>query len=89
MGWSLKREHVPTRHAVVFAPGHATHGQRVVAAIEQKTGLRVDEMEIQAFCRERLARYKVPDTIKTVEALPRNAMNKIVKPRLRPLFDKG
>jgi len=61
-------------------------GQRVVAAVEQKAGMRVKEEEIYEFCRAHLARYKVPDTIKTVDSLPRNAMNKIVKPKLISLF---
>lgn len=72
--------------AAVLAVDDERLGQRVVAAIEQKQGMRVDEKEIYEFCRERLARYKVPDTIKTVDQLPRNAMNKIVKPKLRSLF---
>ncbi len=72
--------------AAVLAVDDDRLGQRVVAAIEQKAGLRVKEEDIYEFCRERLARYKVPDTIKTVDALPRNAMNKIVKPKLVELF---
>jgi len=72
--------------AAVLALDDDRLGQRVVAAIEQKQGARVDEKEIYEFCRAHLARYKVPDTIKTVDALPRNAMNKIVKPKLVSLF---
>jgi long-chain acyl-CoA synthetase len=72
--------------AAVLALDDERLGQRVVAAIEQKPGLHVDEKEIYEFCRERLARYKVPDTIRTVDVLPRNAMNKIVKPKLVALF---
>lgn len=78
--------HPSVAAAAVLAVNDDRLGQRVVAAIEQKPGLRVDEKEIYEFCRERLARYKVPDTIKTVDSLPRNAMNKIVKPKLLPLF---
>jgi len=60
-------------------------GQRVVAAIEQGENA-VPEDVLSDYCREQLARYKVPDAIKTVEALPRNAMNKIIKPKLIELF---
>lgn len=35
---------------------------------------------------ERLARYKVPERVVFVEALPRNAMAKVVKRELEPLF---
>ena len=34
-----------------------------------------------------LQRYKVPEAVRFVAGMPRNAMNKIVKPRLQPLFD--
>ena len=36
---------------------------------------------------ENLARYKVPDAIRFVDEMPRNAMNKIIKARLRDRFD--
>ena len=35
--------------------------------------------EIQAFCRERLADYKVPTRVDFVDALPRNGMGRVVK----------
>ena len=40
------------------------------------------EEELLEFCRGRLARYKVPKEIRFVEALPRNAMNKVSKAEL-------
>ena len=42
--------------------------------------------EIRAYCRERLAPYKVPRALKCVTALPRNAMSKVVKPDVAKLF---
>ncbi|MFG2087985.1 MULTISPECIES: AMP-binding protein [unclassified Spirillospora] len=44
-----------------------------------------DADEIRAYCRERLAGYKVPKHVEFVAALPRNATGKIVKSRLRPV----
>jgi acyl-CoA synthetase (AMP-forming)/AMP-acid ligase II len=38
--------------------------------------------ELIAFCRERLADYKVPRRIDFVDALPRNAMGRVMKPAL-------
>ena len=40
-----------------------------------------------AFCRDRMARYKVPEGLVVVESLPRNAMGKVVKAELAPHFD--
>lgn len=62
-------------------------GERVVAAVQLEAGAEIDEASLRNHARENLARYKVPDVIRIVEELPRNAMNKVVKGRLRPLFE--
>jgi long-chain acyl-CoA synthetase len=67
-------------------------GQRVVAVLELTVEASSQEGEdslletLRTFCEERLARYKVPEQIQIVARLPRNAMNKIVKPKLLSLF---
>ncbi len=38
-----------------------------------------DEAELIAFCAQRLADYKVPRRVDFVDALPRNAMNRVLK----------
>ena len=43
--------------------------------------------DVRSFCRERLARYKVPDRMLVLDVLPRNAMGKVVKGDLAPAFD--
>jgi acyl-CoA synthetase (AMP-forming)/AMP-acid ligase II len=44
---------------------------------------------LKAFCREKLARYKIPREIFIVEELPKSSIGKIIKPdlvaRLPPL----
>ena len=68
-------------------------GQKVAAAIQLADGIDAEDIneevfvaEVSGFTRERLARYKVPEKIKIVAELPRNAMNKVVKPKLVSLF---
>ncbi len=66
-------------------------GQRVAAVVElSENTSAVDTValvgDLQAHCREQLARYKVPEQIRFIDTLPRNAMNKIVKPQLLQLF---
>jgi fatty-acyl-CoA synthase len=39
--------------------------------------------DVRAWCRERLAGYKVPRHVIVVDELPRNATGKVVKPKLR------
>ncbi len=41
--------------------------------------------ELRALCAEKLVRYKMPDDWQFIEGFPRNAMGKIVKPKLREL----
>ncbi|MCS6900393.1 MAG: acyl-CoA synthetase [Myxococcales bacterium] len=69
--------------AVVGLPDEAW-GQRVVAAVVPRSSWtqRMTGEELRAFCRERLASYKVPKQILLTEELPRNAMGKIVKQAL-------
>ncbi|WP_052890249.1 acyl-CoA synthetase [Thermogemmatispora carboxidivorans] len=50
-------------------------------------GLRPEEL--LAFCGERLARYKIPKEIVFAEALPRNAMGKVLKAELRARYVRG
>ena len=64
-------------------------GQRVAAVVQRRRGATSDEETLRAHVATGLARYKVPDTIRFVETMPRNALNKIVKPRLRSLFEGG
>ncbi|MBK6509572.1 MAG: hypothetical protein IPG06_08950 [Haliea sp.] len=66
-------------------------GQRVAAVVELQAGANADDepalaAALQAHCAMQLARYKVPEQIRFVDALPRNAMNKIIKPQLLHLF---
>jgi fatty-acyl-CoA synthase len=44
------------------------------------------EDEIITWCRERLASYKKPTSVIVVDALPRNATGKVVKPALRAQY---
>jgi acyl-CoA synthetase (AMP-forming)/AMP-acid ligase II len=57
-------------------------GERVVAVVEPAD---VDVDEVLAHCRVHLAKYKVPERITAVDALPRNAMGKVVRSELSRL----
>jgi malonyl-CoA/methylmalonyl-CoA synthetase len=66
--------------AVVGAP-HPARGEVPVAFVEADAGFAV-EPALEAL-RGRLASFKVPRAIEIVAALPRNAMGKVEKTRLR------
>ena len=58
-------------------------GEQVVAAIIPRDGAAANEADICAFCRERLAAYKVPRRVVFVDEFPANALGKIQKAKLR------
>ncbi len=58
-------------------------GERVVAVVVPADGVRLDPDALRAACRQRLAGYKVPKQVVMVDELPRNALGKVEKARLR------
>jgi malonyl-CoA/methylmalonyl-CoA synthetase len=61
-------------------------GERVSVAIELAAGCSLDLDALQAWGKARMAPYKVPRALRVVDALPRNAMGKVVKPDVAALF---
>jgi malonyl-CoA/methylmalonyl-CoA synthetase len=68
--------------AVIGLPD-ADFGEAVVAVIVARPGVVVDVDALRAACRVELAAFKVPKRIVVTESLPRNAMGKVEKARLR------
>ncbi|MFF5994753.1 long-chain-fatty-acid--CoA ligase [Lysinibacillus sp. KU-BSD001] len=58
-------------------------GEVVTAIIVPKPGEIIKEDEVQAFCRQSLAGYKIPRHFIATDVLPRNASGKILKYHLR------
>jgi HIP---CoA ligase len=86
-------EQVITRHekvseaAVVGVPDERL-GEVGCAFVVPRPGVTVTEAEITEFCRERLANFKVPRSVRLVSALPRNASGKVLKFELRDLASR-
>lgn len=57
-------------------------GQRVAAVVVLAPGETLDLSTLRSWCKERLARYKIPTWLHVARALPRNAMGKVTKPAL-------
>ncbi|MFK7830771.1 MAG: AMP-binding protein [Congregibacter sp.] len=70
--------------AVIGVP-HADFGEAVVAVIVTAT-LPSTPLEVMEHCRRKLAGFKLPKRIEVLEALPRNAMGKVQKNRLREQY---
>ena len=71
--------------AVIGVPD-AKWGEVGKAVIVLEPGEALTEAEIVAYCRERLARYKIPKTAVFVIELPRNAAGKVLKTELQKQF---
>ena len=65
----------------------AEWGQRVGAAVVLKQGQVLDLPSLRTWALKLLAVYKVPSLLLVLDALPRNAMGKVVKPSVVGLFE--
>ncbi|WP_456695955.1 long-chain-fatty-acid--CoA ligase [Aeromicrobium sp. P5_D10] len=68
--------------AVIGVPSEKW-GETPLAVVVPKSGETIDEAELIAFTRERLAHYKCPTAVEVVEQLPRNPSGKVLKRELR------
>ncbi len=77
-------DHPAVYEAAVFGIPHQRLGEELVAAVLVKPGQSLDEADLQAHVRERLAGFKVPSRVVFVDTqLPRGATGKILKRELR------
>lgn len=53
------------------------------AFVVTRPGAKLDEQSVIAYTREHLANFKAPRSVRFLDALPRNAGGKVVKPQLR------
>lgn len=86
-------QHPDIVQAYVVGVPDQSKGETVAAAVELRAGAAADATSIAAFCRERLASYKVPARLafRTAAQLPRTPTGKIHKPSLAEelLVDTG
>ena len=71
--------------AVVGVP-HPDFGEGVVGVVVPKNGSAIDEEKLLSAIHDRIARFKQPKRIFTVDELPRNTMGKVQKNVLRDRF---
>jgi malonyl-CoA/methylmalonyl-CoA synthetase len=76
-------EHPSVAACAVIGCPDREWGERVTAVVVLNQDKAVSEVELIAFCRERLAPYKSPKSIVFKDGLPRNAMGKVQKAELR------
>ncbi len=64
-------------------------GEVGLAVIVLKDGMTLERSTVVEHCVARLAKFKVPNDIAIIEALPRNATGKVLKRELRSQFVDG
>ncbi|MDD5312580.1 MAG: AMP-binding protein [Dehalococcoidia bacterium] len=60
-------------------------GEIALAVVDPKPGIQITEEEILEFCKQNLARHKVPRKV-IFDKIPRNPTGKIEKPKLRAKY---
>lgn len=74
--------------SAVVGVAEAVKGEVGAAFVVRAAGSQVSQESVIAWCRQRLAGYKVPKYVIFADALPRNAMGKVLKNELRAEFQK-
>ncbi len=75
--------HPAVAQAAVVGVEDARWGESGMAFVVVRPGMATDEQELMEHCTSQLARFKVPSRIETVAALPRTALNKVLRSKLR------
>ncbi|TDD87064.1 long-chain fatty acid--CoA ligase [Saccharopolyspora karakumensis] len=70
-------EHPAVAEVAVVGPLHGVYGQTVTAVVVPAAGVTAQPVELDRFCRSRLAGYKVPSAFVMVDGLPQNATGKV------------
>ncbi|MCP5059742.1 MAG: long-chain fatty acid--CoA ligase [bacterium] len=76
-------EHPAVAECAVFPVPDAKWGEAVRAAVTLRPGQAADSEELIAFCKQHLARFKVPKAVDVLEELPKSGVGKILRRALR------
>ena len=71
--------HDSIQDVAVFGVPDGKYGEQLCAWIKLKEGGALDEAGIQAFCRDRIAHYKVPYYVRFVDEFPMTVTGKLQK----------
>jgi carnitine-CoA ligase len=86
---SVLVQHPSVFEAAVIGVPDQMRDEAIKAYIILRDDHDVSEEELLAFCRERLAKFKVPDSIEFIPEFPRTSVGKIQKHILRQRHAEG
>lgn len=75
--------HPKVKECAVFGIEDDYWGEAVSAVLVTNDNQKISDEELRGFCKEKLAKFKLPKTYSYLETLPRNAGGKILKTELR------
>ena len=75
--------HENISECAVIGVADETWGEAVTAFVVLKRDTTLSLGELKVWCKGRTSGYKIPKTLRIVDALPRNAMGKVAKPTLK------
>ena len=78
-------DHPKVLEACTIGLPHDYRGETVKAFIVVKEGETLSEEEVTSFCKEKLAAYKVPKIIEFTDELPKSAVGKILRRKLKEM----
>jgi fatty-acyl-CoA synthase len=79
-------EHPAVSEAALIGVPHEKWGEVGLMVVVLEKGEAATEEQLQAFCSQRLARYKVPKRVVFTDALPYSSYGKVMKAELKRNF---
>jgi fatty-acyl-CoA synthase len=77
--------HPAVSEAQVIGVPSEKYGEEVMAWVRLKPGARCSDVELAAFCKGRIATYKIPRWFKLVDGFPLTVTGKVQKFRMREI----
>jgi acyl-CoA synthetase (AMP-forming)/AMP-acid ligase II len=78
--------HPAVKEAAVIGVAHPKWLERPIAVVVLREGMTADESALQAWLRDRVAKWWVPDAVVFVDAIPRTGVGKFLKRDLRERY---